>query len=322
MFEQQNYHTSSCSTVYCGELLMTDIRGKTRFDEPMSRHSSWRVGGPAKQFFQPADLDDLSAFLRQLDTSIDVLWVGLGSNLLVRDGGFNGVVISLTGLLNQSQTLDEHRLYVESGLQCPRVARIASREQLGGAEFLAGIPGTMGGALAMNAGAFGGETWDIVHSVTTINRQGDITTRKPDDYQLGYRSVVGPEQEWFVACELQLHSDTAQASNDRIQELLQRRSETQPIGQLSCGSVFQNPPNDHAARLIEASGLKGFRIGGAVVSEKHANFIINDNQATAADLESVIQHVRYTVLEQHKVELQTEVRIVGNVLSSEVNPNA
>ena len=306
MFEQTIH-----STAKQGVSFMNGIRGKIKFNEAMSRHSSWRVGGPAKEYFQPADLEDLSVFLQQLDRHIPVLWVGLGSNLLVRDDGFDGVVISLTGILNNSYRLEDYRLYVESGLQCPRVSRIATREQLAGAEFLAGIPGTMGGALAMNAGAFGGETWDIVKCVTTINRQGDIKERVPADYQLGYRSVIGPEEEWFIACELQLFHDADQSSTQRIEQLLQRRSETQPIGQPSCGSVFQNPPGDHAARLIEASGLKGLRLGGAEVSEKHANFIISNSDCTAADLENLIQHVQKTVQELHGIELKTEVRIVG-----------
>jgi UDP-N-acetylmuramate dehydrogenase len=181
---------------------------------------------------------------------------------------------------------------------------------IGPSEFFAGIPGTVGGALAMNAGAHGGETWDRVESVRTIDRAGEIHAHAPAEYSVGYRSVTGPGNEWFIEASFRF-DPAATASKETLDALLERRKTTQPLGLPSCGSVFRNPPGDHAARLIEAAGLKGHRIGGAEVSSKHANFIINSDNATATDVEELIEHVRRTVIEQHGVELRHEVRIVG-----------
>jgi len=191
------------------------------------------------------------------------------------------------------------------------VARRAARLGLCGAAFLAGIPGTMGGALAMNAGAFGSETWQRVVLVQTIDREGVLRWRLPHEYRVGYRRVEGPEGEWFVGCELQLEPGDTEEERAEIQRLLRRRNESQPIGEPSAGSTFRNPPGDHAARLIEAAGLKGFAIGGAQVSEKHANFIVNTGDATAADIEGLIRHVQRVVAERFGVKLETEVHIVG-----------
>lgn len=286
-------------------------RGELRFDEPMDRHVSWHAGGHARRCYRPVDLADLCAFLRELDAEEPLLWVGLGSNLLVRDGGFPGTVILLFGALTELEWLDAQLLRAGAGVSCAKVARTASRAGLTGVEFLAGIPGTMGGALAMNAGAFGGETWAHVAAVETVDRHGDLHMRTPDAYRVGYRSVSGPADEWFVAAHLALEKgDTVQAQA-RIRELLERRGATQPVQQFSCGSVFRNPPGDHAARLIEACGLKGRRVGGAQVSEKHANFIINTGHASAADIETLLLQVQGTVEHEQGVRLETEVRIVG-----------
>jgi UDP-N-acetylmuramate dehydrogenase len=286
-------------------------RGELRFDEPMDRHVSWRAGGPARRFYEPLDLADLCAFLRDLAPEEPLLWVGLGSNLLVRDGGFPGTVIMMFGTLTELEWLDAQLLRAEAGVSCAKVARTASRAGLTGVEFLAGIPGTMGGALAMNAGAFGGETWQHVAAVETVDRRGELHTRAPAAYRVAYRSVRGPADEWFVAAHLALENgDTAQAQA-RIRELLDRRGATQPVQQFSCGSVFRNPPGDHAARLIEVCGLKGRRVGGAQVSEKHANFIVNTGNASAADIETLLLQVQGTVEREQGVRLETEVRIVG-----------
>jgi len=196
-------------------------------------------------------------------------------------------------------------------VSCAKVARECARANLVGAAFLAGIPGTMGGALAMNAGAFGGETWSIVSAVRTIDRRGVIRERSPEEFTVAYREVVRPAEEWFVACTLRLARGDGEAEQAAIRALLERRAATQPTGQPSCGSTFRNPAGDYAARLIEASGLKGFRIGGAEVSTKHANFIINTGEATAADIEDLIAHVRSEVAHRQGVMLQTEVHMVG-----------
>lgn len=287
------------------------LRGELRLNEPMSAHTSWRVGGPAERFYLPADLDDLVVFLEQLDPAEPLFWLGLGSNLLVRDGGIEGTVICTRNRLKGLRALGEDRVYVEAGVPCAHIAKFCAERQWDGAEFLAGIPGTMGGALAMNAGAFGGETWPLVERVLTVDRYGKLRHRVPTDYSVGYRSVRGPEGEWFAAAELRLVRNEDGAGRDKIKALLARRNETQPTNLPSCGSVFRNPEGDYAARLIEASGLKGFRMGGACVSEKHANFIINTGTATAAEIEALISHVRDTVRQQQGQALIPEVKIVG-----------
>ncbi|RMG28441.1 MAG: UDP-N-acetylmuramate dehydrogenase [Gammaproteobacteria bacterium] len=285
--------------------------GVLREHEPMARHTSWRVGGPARLFYRPAGVDDLAAFLAGLDPDLPVLMVGLGSNLLVRDGGFPGVVIALQGALDRLVRVGPEGFEAEAGVTCARLARAAARAGLTGAEFLAGIPGTVGGALAMNAGAFGGETWAAVTAVQTIDRRGVLRWRDPSDFEVGYRRVVGPPGEWFVAGRFRYAPGDPAAAQARIRALLARRGATQPTRQPSCGSVFRNPPGDHAARLIEAAGLKGTCIGGACVSDRHANFIVNTGAATATDIERLIRHVQAQVEAAFGVRLEPEVRIVG-----------
>jgi UDP-N-acetylmuramate dehydrogenase len=289
----------------------SELRGELRMNEPLADHTSWRVGGPADRFYLPADLDDLLLFLEQLPSGEPLFWLGLGSNLLVRDGGIRGTVICTRNRLKGLRRLENGAIYAEAGVPCGHVAKFCAERGLSGAEFLAGIPGTLGGALAMNAGAFGGETWPLVERVGTIDRQGQFRQRPRADYQVGYRSVQGPADEWFVYGELRLGADDGGAGRDKIKSLLARRNETQPTNQPSCGSVFRNPQGDHAARLIEASGLKGYRLGGAQVSEKHANFIINTGSATAQEIEALVLHVRDEVLRQQGRELVPEVRMVG-----------
>lgn len=286
------------------------VQGEMRLDEPMSRHTSWRVGGPAEIFFIPASIDDLQLFLRELDDDVPIFWFGVGSNLLVRDGGIPGVVISAAKILRNLDQSDHYVVRAGAGLPCTQLARQCVRWGLGPSEFFAGIPGTVGGALAMNAGAHGGETWERVESVRSIDRAGEIHERAPAEYTVAYRSVTGPPNEWFLEGTFRFDTNTT-ASMENLNAMLERRKNTQPLGLPSCGSVFRNPPGDHAARLIESAGLKGFHIGGAEVSEKHANFIINSGGATATDIEELIDHVRQTVMEAHGIELLHEVRIVG-----------
>ena len=287
-------------------------RGELRLTEPMSKHTSWRVGGPAETFFVPNSLEDLSLFLHELNEEIPVFWFGVGTNLLVRDGGIHGVVISASRILRELERPEHYLVRAGAGLPCTQLARQCIRWGLGPSEFFAGIPGTIGGALAMNAGAHGGETWERVESVRTIDRDGEIHERAPAEYTVGYRSVTGPKNEWFIEAVLRFEEGVEPSLED-MNSMLERRKKTQPLGLPSCGSVFRNPPGDHAARLIEAAGLKGFSIGGAEVSEKHANFIINSDNATATDIEELIEHVRQTVIEVHGIELVHEVRIVGEV---------
>ncbi|MDH5241480.1 MAG: UDP-N-acetylmuramate dehydrogenase [Gammaproteobacteria bacterium] len=287
-----------------------DVQGEIRHNEPMSRHTSWRAGGAADTFFVPASVADLAAYLRQLDVDTPIFWHGVGSNLLVRDGGIRGVVISASRALRQLERTDNYRVEAGAGVPCTQLARQCIRWKLGPSEFFAGIPGTVGGALAMNAGAHGGETWERVESVRTIDRSGETHERAPAEYTVGYRSVTGPANEWFIGASFRFEPDVI-PSLETLNAMLERRKATQPLGLPSCGSVFRNPEGDFSARLIEAAGLKGHRIGGAEVSEKHANFIINRDKASAKDIEELIEHVRQTVLEKHGVRLVHEVRIVG-----------
>ncbi len=290
--------------------LPPDFDARVLRGEPMSRHTSWHVGGPADLFFTPHDEADLATFLRSLDASIPILWIGLGSNLLVRDGGIRGAVIDTHGVFDQLQRVGEDEVWCGAGVACAKLAKQCIKWGLGPAEFFAGIPGTLGGALAMNAGAFGGETWNHVVSVATLDRTGARRERNASEYSVGYRHVAGPENEWFLGARLKFEPRPG-VSNEDIRMLLARRKATQPIGEWSCGSVFTNPPGDHAARLIDSCGLKGFRIGGARVSEMHANFIVNDGTAMASDIEQLIAHVMHTVRDRHGVELKPEVRVVG-----------
>jgi UDP-N-acetylmuramate dehydrogenase len=289
----------------------TPLRGEWRLNEPLARYTSWRIGGPADRLYRPADSRDLAAVLAQMEPEEAVFWLGFGSNLLVRDGGLRATVIWTRQALTGLEALGRARVRAEAGVGCAKVARFAAQHDLVGGEFLAGIPGTVGGALAMNAGAWGGETWPPVEAVETVDRAGRQRERPPEDFRVGYRRVDGPAGEWFSAARLVFEEGDGTAARGRIRELLAQRSRAQPIGVKSCGSVFRNPPGDYAARLIEVSGLKGKRCGDAEISDKHANFIVNRGAATAADVEGLMLHIQHAVQRLHGVELVPEVRIVG-----------
>jgi len=292
---------------------MTQAAGKLLLNEPLARYTSWRVGGRADRFYIPAGLDDLRAFLQGLDTREPIHFIGLGSNLLVRDGGVRGTVVlmhnALTGL-----KMDGELVYVESGVTCAKLAKFCAKEARQGAEFFAGIPGTLGGALAMNAGCYGSETWNVVKRVTTINRRGELHNRDAVEFVPTYRHIAMPvADEWFVAAWLGLPGGDANEATQKIKALLAKRLASQPLNLPSAGSTFRNPEGDYAARLVEASGLKGYTIGGAQVSEKHANFIVNIGGATALDIELLIKHMRDTVLEKQGVALRQEVKVLGEL---------
>lgn len=288
------------------------LRGELRRNEPMSRHVSWRAGGAAERAYLPADLDDLCAFMGSLTVGEPVYFVGLGSNLLVRDCGLRGTVVFTHWALKELALTREGSLRAGAGVASPKVARFAALNDLVGGEFLAGIPGTIGGALAMNAGCYGGETWEIVRSVTTVDRAGHLHERTPEEYRVGYRTVEAQgRDEWFVGAELALARGNGAQSRDTVRELLAKRIATQPLGEPNAGSVFRNPAGTYAAQLIEACGLKGRAIGGAVISLKHANFIVNTGTATAADIEALIELAQTSVREKFGIELEREVRILG-----------
>lgn len=285
-----------------------------RVNEPMARHVTWRTGGPVARAAFPRDLDDLAAFLRTLRRDEPLLMVGLGSNLLIRDGGFDGTAVFTHGALSTLRREPDGTIYAEAGVATPKLARFAANHNLAGAEFLAGIPGTLGGALAMNAGCHGGEIWRYVERVRMIDRAGELIERMPEDFAIGYRHVGLKRacDEIFAAAWLRFPPGDAASARAKIRALLERRIATQPLQLPNAGSVFRNPPHDHAARLIEAAGLKGAEEGGARVSEKHANFIVNpDGRASAAAIESLIGRVQAEVRERFGVELVREVRILG-----------
>jgi UDP-N-acetylmuramate dehydrogenase len=291
--------------------LTKPLRGELHQDMPLAKHTSWHIGGKARQAYKPADLADLSLFLSTLPDTETIIWLGLGSNTLIRDGGIDGTVILTQGALAALEAREDGVLRVEAGITCAKLARFCAKTNLEKGAFFAGIPGTVGGALAMNAGAFGGETWEYVTAVETIDRRGNIQKKSREAFEVGYREVKGAENEWFVAGYFLFPLGDGEKAGRDIKTLLKKRGDTQPIGEFSCGSVFRNPPGDYAARLIESCGLKGKTIGGATVSLKHANFIINQAGATAADMEQLICFVQETVKAQTGVQLIRECHIVG-----------
>lgn len=293
------------------EIKKSILRGELKLQESLAPLNTWHVGGLAKQTYRPADLADLCLFLKTLSQDEKIIWLGLGSNVLIRDQGIDGTVI-LTHPGLEEMTCDGSIIRVEAGVACAKLAKFCAKQGLTGGCFFAGIPGTIGGALAMNAGAFGGETWPLVKAVEVINRQGQVELRKAEIFKVSYRHVVMHPDEWFVAAHLEFtKTDDIAAEQDKIRALIKERREKQPIGELSCGSVFRNPSGGYAAQLIESCGLKGLKQGDAVVSEKHANFIINTKHARAADIEALILHVQQQVLTQTGVELILEVHIYG-----------
>lgn len=292
------------------------LRGTLRHNVDMRRHTTWRAGGYAERVYQPADPEDLAKFLRTVPADEPLLALGLGSNLLVRDGGLRGTVLLLHGVLGELHREADGLIHAQAGVPGAKLARFAALHGLGGAEFFAGIPGTVGGMLAMNAGCYGSETWEKVARVQVMDRSGALHERAAQDYEIGYRFVArrespGLRDEWFVAAWLKFEKGDGAASREKIRALLEKRTASQPLNLPNAGSVFRNPPGDYAARLIERCGLKGRQIGGARVSEKHANFIVNTGNATAADIENLINEVRATVEEKTGIRLHPEVRIVG-----------
>jgi len=292
-------------------MAQSKLQGTLLLSESLARYNSWRVGGKADRVYIPAGLQDLQAFLQGLDENEPVHFIGLGSNLLVRDGGVRGTVIVMHNALNTLE-MQGDLLYADAGVTSAKVAKFSAKQGKRGAEFLAGIPGTVGGALAMNAGCHGGETWDIVNKVLTIDTHGNLHERQRDAFVATYRHIEMPAQnEWFIGAWFELPNGNAAEAELTIKNLLAKRLATQPLNLPNAGSTFRNPEGDYAARLIEACGLKGHQIGGAQVSEKHANFIVTMPGATAADVEQTIALMRNTVKEKFGIELQQEVRVIG-----------
>ena len=289
------------------------IRGKIDFDKNLARYTSWRVGGYGDVVFWPKDLQDLQSFLKNIAEDIPITFLGLGSNVLIRDGGIRGIVIITQGVMGNLKLVDNHYIYAEAGVPCAKVAKFMASNSYSKGEFLSGIPGTVGGALAMNAGAYKGETWNFVKKALMITRNGELIERAPNEFEIAYRSVKYKNQnkEWFAAAWFEFEKGAKEDSTSAIKALLKSRNNSQPIGKFSGGSVFRNPNNDYAARIIESLGLKNYTIGGAHISEKHANFIINNKVATAKDIESLIFYIKDNVQKECNIELIPEVHILG-----------
>lgn len=295
------------------QFIMEGLRGTLRHDVDMRRHTTWRAGGRVERMYQPADLTDLALFLQRLDAKEPVLAVGLGSNLLVRDGGLKGTVLLMHAALNGLSIEADGTVYAQAGVAGAKLARFAALHNFTGAEFFAGIPGTVGGMLAMNAGCYGSETWEKVLCTQAVTRGGEIVKRSPADYDITYRHVAlkNGQPEWFTGAWFKFTPGDGAAAREKIKELLTKRTNSQPLDLPNAGSVFRNPPGDYAGRLIESCGLKGKQIGGAQVSTKHANFIVNANNATAADIENLINEVQAAVEARTGIKLHPEVRIIG-----------
>lgn len=280
--------------------------------------NTWRVGGSAEYFIEPESPEQLADFfLQQKDRFSQITWIGLGSNVLISDEGLKGLVICTTKL-NNLCLLESNLVYAQAGVPCAKLSKFCAKNKLTGGAFFAGIPGTMGGALAMNAGAFGGETWPLVYQTDILDNLGKITRQDAAAFKYAYRHVQPASSNQptnflgFVAGIFKFESDEQGTDLEKsVRELLRKRNETQPIGTFNCGSVFRNPTGDYAARLIEFCGLKSTRIGGAVVSPKHANFIINEDNATAEDVYRLITKVKNTVFQETGVTLIPEVKFLG-----------
>ena len=279
-------------------------------NESMAKHTSWGIGGCADLFYSPKSREDLVSFLSSVDPNLPITWIGKGTNILVRDGGIRGVVISTKSFLKEIEKTSEYLYKVEAGVACVELALFCQKNGIGPAAFFSGIPGSIGGALTMNAGSFGMETWDLVKGVEVINEKGGISFIEKESFDIAYRTVTFPFRLWVLSCSMFLSSDE-ETTKDNLIELRNQRIKTQPLSEDTCGSVFKNPPGNFAGALIEGSGLKGFKIGSASISEKHANFIVNQGGATAGDIENLINHTRQVVKKNYDIDLQPEVRIMG-----------
>ena len=278
--------------------------------------NSWKVGGRAEQFLICDNIEKLASYIKTKKIKPPITYVGLGSNLLIRDGGVKGTIIVMHGGLNNINK-DGKLLYAEAGVSCSKLSKFAAKEGFNQSAFFAGIPGTIGGALAMNAGCYGSETWEYVEKVLMINLNGDQIIRSKSSFKIDYREVKNiNKDESFLGAWFKFPNGDKEDAKNKIKELLAHRKKTQPLNWPTAGSTFRNPKDNFAAKLIEDCGLKGYQIGGAQVSEKHANFIINLGNASALDIEKIIDHVQKVVLEKKNIELKREIKIIGEKFGS------
>jgi len=286
------------------------LKGRIRENVCMKEYNTWKIGGSAQYFFEPSNLDDLKKFLEN-SSNIEIIFLGNGSNVLIRDGGINGCVVSLKNTLNNYTSNKNGKYIFEAGFSCMKIAQITAKDNYGGLEFLCGIPGSLGGALAMNAGCYGGNIWEYVNKVIMINKNGNLVTKNKQEFKYGYRNLELEDNNFFIGATFNLQENQLKNSLDIIKEYLKDRRSKQPTGLPSCGSVFKNPENYHAANLIESSGLKNYKIGKAYISDKHANFIITEPSASSSDVEDLIEFIQKTVFENKNIFLETEVKFIG-----------
>jgi len=282
----------------------------------LKNFNSWKVGGKAEQLLICADKNTLTSFIKNKRIKSPMTFVGLGSNLLIRDGGVKGTVVIMHGGLSAINR-EKKLIYAEAGVSCSKLSKFSAKEGLANSAFFAGIPGTVGGALAMNAGCYGSETWDYVQKVLMININGDQVVRNKTDFKINYRQVQNNiKHESFLAAWFDFPEGNKEDAENEIKELLVHRKKTQPLNWPTAGSTFRNPEGQFAAKLIEDCGLKGYHIGGAQISEKHANFIINLGNATASDIENVINYIQKVVFEKKNIQLHMEIKIIGDQVGS------
>ena len=293
------------------EHIKKNIRGQIRENVSLKEYNTWKVGGKAEYFFEPYDLNDLKFFLANFQKT-NITFLGNGSNVLIRDGGIKGCVICLKNTLKDYKIINDDEISFEAGFSCMKIAQITARNNFSGLEFLCGIPGSLGGALAMNAGCYGGNVWEKVTKVVLINEKGILIERNKKEFKIGYRNVELEKGCFFVSAIFKLDHNLLNNSQEIIKNFLEDRRKKQPTGLPSCGSVFKNPDHHHAANLIDSLGLKGFKIGGAHISTKHANFIISDKSASSNDIEKLIDYIQKKVYEEKNIFLETEVKFVGN----------
>ena len=292
------------------EIIKNKIKGKFRSNISLKEFNTWKVGGKAEYLYEPDNIEELKLFLK-LSKDTKITFLGNGSNVLIRDGGVSGCVICLKNSLNNYKFSKDNEYVFEAGLSCMKIAQITAKDNYGGLEFLCGIPGSLGGALAMNAGCYGGNIWEKVSKVDLINKNGELLEKNKNDFIIGYRNVELEDNNFFVNATFSLQKNKLKNSLDIIKDYLKDRRSKQPTGQPSCGSVFKNPENFHAANLIDSLDLKGYKIGGAYVSKKHANFIIAEKSASSNDIENLIEYVQKKVYEEKKIFLETEVEFIG-----------
>jgi UDP-N-acetylmuramate dehydrogenase len=299
------------------ELILPPVRGQLLRNETLAPFTWFRVGGPADALFLPADEDDLGQFLGALRASVPVTVLGVGSNVIVRDGGVGGVVIRLAGRqFGQIESLDAERLRVGAGALDAMVAKAAAKAGIAGLEFYAGIPGAIGGALTMNAGCYGRETNDVLIEATALTRRGDRVAIPASEFGFTYRHNALPPDLIFLSATFRGAKDDSAAVSARMAEITAQRESSQPIREKTGGSTFKNPLTANgeklsAWKLVDEAGMRGARRGGAQVSEKHANFLINTGNATAADIEGLGEDVRAAVRAKHGIELEWEIKRIG-----------